>query len=92
MIIESRNAVVKSLVERFVPQNPKNIKSYHELLRIVAEYGEQEVANKLSVHREFVTSWLPRVTNNGSLEIGIEPSAGFIAAALSSFQNDVDIP
>lgn len=85
MISQSRSEVVKSLVERFVPQNPKNIKSYHELLRIVAEYGEETVANKLSVHREFVTSWLPRVNHNGSIEIGIEPSAGFVAAALAIF-------
>jgi hypothetical protein len=60
-----------------------------DLLLEVARLGDDKVAALLCITKEFINQWKPRehyLTKR--LELGYEPSQGFIAAALSILRNN----
>jgi hypothetical protein len=62
-----------------------------ELIALTAD--EQAAARRLCCSPEFVLSWRPRRHwQTGQLEPGIEPSAGFIAAALALLRSSPIAP
>lgn len=61
-----------------------NKKPIHELIERVVRLGIDECSRRLSCHRGFVISWLPRETPKlDRFEPGWEPSGGFISGALA---------
>lgn len=63
-------------------------KPIHELLREVVRLGESRVSKLLWCYPEFVASWFPKKLPNGQMCAGVEPSAGFIGAALVILRNN----
>lgn len=60
------------------------VKPFAELLELVELYGEEFVASRLYCSPEFVHSWNTREHwKTKRVEPGWEPSAGFVASALT---------
>jgi hypothetical protein len=70
-----------ALVLRLYPVAKKPL---HELLFEAIRLGEELTAALLCCSREYVAFWFPYVRKiDGGIELGYEPSMGFIAAALA---------
>jgi len=67
---------------------PTATKPIHDLLREVMVVGAPLAAAMLSVSVEFVLSWFPYARSDGKIEMGWEPSGGFIAAALAILRHE----
>lgn len=63
------------------------MKPFHELMQLVCVINnDQKVARLLMVCPEYVAQWYPRVRvvkGKEIIEPGLEPSSGFISAALA---------